>query len=45
MALKKLSIDGLEESGATLGNLFRKGDNESENKKLVSREVLGGWGI
>ena len=45
MALKKISIDGLEGSGAILGNLFRKGNKDSENKKLVSRGVLGGWGI
>ena len=32
----KLSTDGLERRGAILGNLFRKGDNDSENKKLVS---------
>ena len=43
--LVKLSTNGLEGSGAILGYLFLKGDNDSENKKLVSRGVLGGWGI
>ena len=42
--LAKLSIDGLEGRGAIFGNLFLNGDNDSGNKKLVSRGVLVGCG-
>ena len=42
--LAKLSIDGLEGRGAIFGNLFLNGDNDSGNKKLVSRGVFGGSG-
>ena len=39
-----LATDGLEGRGAIFGNLFLNGDNDSGNKKLVSRGVLAGCG-
>ena len=40
--LAKLSIDGHEGRGAIFGNLFRKGNKLSGNKKLVLRGLYGG---
>ena len=46
MDSQKLLIDVLEGRGAIFDNLFCKRDkNPSENKKLVSRGLYGGWGI